>query len=66
MNKLKAMRLKAGLSQSQLAKDVPMNLITLQRYEQGYRDINKASADMVFKIANALNCKPEDIMNMEE
>lgn len=63
MNKLKDMRQKAGLSQSKLAAIVPMNLITLQRYEQGQRDINKASASIVLKLANALGCTVNDILD---
>lgn len=66
MNNLQSRRKQVGLSQNQLADKVGMSVRTLQDYEQFRLDINKAAADMVLKLANALKCKPEDIMNQEE
>lgn len=41
---LKRKRLAAGLSQSQLARLTDIPVRTLQQYEQGQKDINKARA----------------------
>ena len=66
MTNLQARRKKAGLSQSQLSAEIPeLKLRTLQHYEQGSLSINKAAASTVVKIANALGCNPEDIMEEE-
>lgn len=60
---LKEYRTAAGLSQSQLAKVSGVSLAMIQFYEQGARDINKAEALTIYKLAQALNCKMEDLIN---
>ena len=65
MSKLKTKRQATGLSQSQLAKRVGMSVRVLQSYEQGLRDINKAAADMVYRLAVALGCTIEDLIDCE-
>ena len=62
MTKLKSIREKSGLSQSQLAQKANINTRTLQDYEQGKRNINVASAITVIKLASALNVQPIDLM----
>ena len=59
---LKNMRLNAGLSQSELAdiSDIPMR--TIQQYEQNQKNINAAKAETVVKLAKALNCTVEALM----
>lgn len=52
--KLKEYRTAAGLSQSQLAKASGVSVRNIQEYEQGKKDINKAQALTVYKIAQAL------------
>lgn len=65
MTNLQRIRKKAGLSQAELADIIGVSVRTLQDYEQGRRNINKAAADVVLKLAKALHCKLNDIMNQE-
>lgn len=66
MSKLKDRRQKAGFSQSQLAARVEgLTLRTLQHYEQGSMDINKAAALIVWRIAVALGCEVVDLLEIE-
>lgn len=60
---LQKCRLERGLSQSQLAKASGVSLRAVQSYEQGDRDINKASAETVLKLAECLKCSMPEIMN---
>lgn len=59
---LKALRLDAGLSQRELAEisDIPVR--TIQQYEQNQKNINAARAETVVKLAKALNCTVEALM----
>lgn len=64
MTKLKERRQASGLSQSGLAKQSGVDVRIIQAYEQGYRDINKAEAFTVYKLAKALGCHIEDILEV--
>lgn len=66
MNKLKEIRTQQGLSQSLLSKETNVSLKTLQAYEQGDRDLNKAQAETVYKLAKALNCKMEELIDIQK
>ena len=66
MNKLKEIRTQQGLSQSLLSKEANVSLKTLQAYEQGDRDIKKAQTETVYKLAKALNCKMEDLIDIQK
>ncbi len=59
---LQAQRKKAGLTQMQLAEKANVNLRTLQQYELGAKQINRASFQTVMALCNALGCKPADIL----
>ncbi|MFR2828879.1 MAG: helix-turn-helix domain-containing protein [Faecalibacterium sp.] len=59
---LKAMRALAGLSQSELAGRADVPVRTIQQYEQRQKDINKAQAETLLRLARALNCNVEDLM----
>ena len=59
---LKAMRTLAGLSQSELAGQADVPVRTIQQYEQRQKDINKAQAETLLRLARALNCNVEDLM----
>ncbi|WP_090527236.1 helix-turn-helix domain-containing protein [Pseudobutyrivibrio sp. UC1225] len=50
-----------GLSQSELAREAGINLRTLQQYEIGAKDINKAAAATVLSLSKVLKCRPEDL-----
>ena len=62
MSNLKSIRIKRGLSQGQLAIKSHVELRTIQAYEQGYRDINKASYSILNTLAKSLNCEIKDII----
>ena len=65
MNKLQEKRKAAGLSQSQLAALVPdLKVRTLQRYEQNVLDLNQAAAVTVYRLAQALGCRLEDLLDL--
>lgn len=60
--RLKLIRSRLGLSQSQLAKASGVKLRNIQLYEQKINDIDKASAIILYKLARALNCSMEDLL----
>lgn len=60
--RLKQLRSRLGLSQSQLAKASGVKLRNIQLYEQKINDIDKASGVILYKLAHALNCKMEDLL----
>ena len=60
--KLKKLRIAAGMSQSELAESAEVPLRTIQQYEQRQKNINKAQAETVLKLANTLFCRPVDLM----
>jgi len=59
---LKRIRESIGLSQSKLATEAGVSLRSIQMYEQRNKDINKAQALTVVKIARALGCETEDLI----
>lgn len=66
MSKLQDRRKAAGFSQSQLAARVEgLSLRSLQHYERGALDINKASALIVWRISVALGCEVVDLLEIE-
>ena len=64
--RLKALREKRGLSQSQLAAAADLSHRVLQNYEQGVRDLNGAKLVTLLKLCNALECWLADIVTDEE
>lgn len=64
-NKLKQKRTETGLSQSGLAGCSGVNVRLIQDYEQGHKDINKAAAVTVYRLANVLGCAVEDIIEID-
>lgn len=59
---LKSLRILAGLTQSMLAGEANVPLRTIQQYEQRQKDINKAQADTLLRLARVLNCQVEDLV----
>ena len=59
---LKKLRIGAELSQSQLAEISDIPLRTIQQYEQNQKNINAAKAETVVKLAKALNCTVEALL----
>lgn len=65
MSNLKNVRTNVGLSQSKLAEASGVSVRMIQYYEQGLKDINSAAALSVYKLAVALNCAVEDLLEIE-
>lgn len=63
---LKKIRESRGLSQSQLAKASDVPLRTIQKYEINEVNINNCKAINVYKMAKALRCKMEDLIEKEK
>lgn len=66
MSNLKRIREEKNLTQLQLSEISGVNLRTLQYYEQGYKDINKAQGITLHNIAQALECNIEDLLDIEK
>jgi transcriptional regulator with XRE-family HTH domain len=62
MTNLKRIRQASGLSQAKLAEVSGINVRMIQYYEQGAKDINVAAALTVHKLAQALDCSVEDLL----
>lgn len=63
---LRVLRENAGFSQSHLSDSSGVNIQMIQKYEQRVKDINKAHGMTLYKIACALNCRMEDLLETEE
>lgn len=61
---LKKIRTERGYSQSKLAELSGVNVRMIQHYEQGVKDINLAQAVTVYKLAQALNCNMEELLEI--
>lgn len=55
-------REKRGMTQAELAAKSGVSLRSLQNYEQGKNPLNKAAAEQVYRIARALRCAVEDLL----
>lgn len=60
--KLKILREKKELSRAQLADCSGVNIRSIRLYEQRQVDINKAQAQTLYKLSQALGCRIEDIL----
>lgn len=59
---LKNIRRRCGLTQAELAKRSGVSLRSIQMYEQKNKNINKASAEILYRLAKTLGCAIEDLM----
>lgn len=59
---LKRFRSAYGCSQSELAKRSGVTLRSIQMYEQRNKDINKASAEALYRISRVLGCTMENLL----
>ena len=64
MSNLKNIRTQHGYSQSKLAELSGVNIRMIQYYEQGAKDINLAQAMTVHKLAHALECNMEELLEV--
>ena len=60
---LQLQRKKSGYSQREISEKAGVNLRTLQQYELKTKDINKAAVSTIVRLANALVCKEEEILD---
>lgn len=63
--RLQARRKQCGLSQKKLSEESGVNLRTLQQYEVGAKDINKASVTNLLALAKILSCNVEDLLEYD-
>lgn len=66
MSRIQDLRIKKGLSQSQLAKAADMNYRVLQDYEIRHKKIEGAKLKTLINLANALNCQIYELLEDEE
>lgn len=62
VSKLKLIRIKKGMKQSELSELSGVPLKCIGNYEQLRRDINHARVDIVYRLASALNCSIEELI----
>lgn len=65
MTLLQIKRKARGLTQHELATRSGVSIRTLQYYEQGVLDINKASAATVCRLALALDCEMISLLDLD-
>ena len=61
-SRLARLRAYAGLSQKALADMSGVSVRMIEQYEQGRKDINRASSSSVYQLSKALNCRMEDLL----
>lgn len=62
MTNLKRIQKEKGITTTELSERSGVNIRMLRYYIAGYRDISKAEALTVYKIATVLNCTVEDLL----
>lgn len=62
MTHLKEIRIKRNFSQSELAEFSGVSIRMIQSYEQGAKDINKAAAITVYRLASTLGVTVEQLL----
>lgn len=60
--KLKRIRTAYGCSQKELAELSGVSLRSIQMYEQRNKDINRAQAESLYRLAKALGCQMEELL----
>lgn len=61
---LKRIRTAYGFTQSKLAERSGVSLRSIQMYEQRNKNINKASADTLYRLSKVLGCTMEDLIEL--
>lgn len=64
-SRLQHLRKLCGYSQSELSKISGVNLRTLQQYESGAKDINKAAGKTLSALSKSLGCQVEDLLERD-
>ncbi len=65
-SRLQYYRKRLGLSQRQLAEAAEIPVRTIQQYEQRQKNINKAQAAYMLRLAKVLNCHVEQLLEYKE
>ena len=60
--RLKRQRELCGVTQEELAEQSGVSLRSIQMYEQRQKNINRASAETVYRLACALHCSMEGLL----
>lgn len=66
MSKLKELRKAQGLTQKDLAYLTGVNQRLIQDYEQGRKNINGAAGARLYRLAKALLCNIEDLLELDQ
>ncbi|MCI8609813.1 MAG: helix-turn-helix transcriptional regulator [Firmicutes bacterium] len=59
---LRRIRMAYGATQVELSERSGVNLRSIQMYEQRNKNINRASADTIYRLAKVLGCNMEDLL----
>lgn len=62
-SELKQRRKAWGMTQAELAERANVSLRAIQQYEQGTKDIRRASVDSVYRLSLVLRCTIEDLIH---
>ena len=62
MNQLARLRSYAGLTQKALAERSGVSVRMIEQYEQGRKELSKASASTIYDLSKVLHCRMEDLM----
>lgn len=62
--RLKTLRVAAGFTQAALASSSGVSLRSIQQYEQRKKDINHAQAISIYRLAQTLSCRIEDLLEL--
>lgn len=65
MKNLKRYRTASGMSQAQLSNASCVSLRSIQCYEQGVKDINRAEGLSLYKLSKALGCRMEQLLELD-
>ena len=60
--RLRRLRTACGYTQAELGKRAEVSLRSIQMYEQRNKDINKAAAETVWRLARVLGCSMESLL----
>ena len=63
VSKLARLRAYAGLTQKLLSEQSGVSVRMIEQYEQGRKDITKASAETILRLSQTLHCNMEDIIS---
>lgn len=61
---IKELRIKKGLTQSELAEQIGISVRLIQKYEQNAQNLNQVYAITIYKLAKVLDCSYEDLLTI--